>query len=254
MAIAVAVLAWLISGDPIRFLAVMVVATPCPLLIAIPVTIIGSVSLSARRGIIIKDPAVLEQIDTCRTAIFDKTGTLTYGEPRLTEILTTPDVNADDVLSAVAGLERYSRHPLSSAITAGAKERGLTLDEATEVTERPGDGLRGIIGGLSVQVTGRGAHLARVPEDSAALPPVADGLECLVVIDGRYAATLRFRDEPRREGTSFIRHLPPPAWDFTGDARLWRPRERGAISRGEGRDHRGVCRSEPGAEAGTGPR
>ena len=73
-----------------RFLAVLVVATPCPLLIAIPVAIIGSISLAARRGIIIKDPAVLEKIDTCRTAIFDKTGTLTYGEPQLTELLPAP--------------------------------------------------------------------------------------------------------------------------------------------------------------------
>ena len=87
---AIALAAWVVSGEPLRFLAVLVVATPCPLLIAIPVAIIGSISLAARRGIIIKDPAVLEKIDTCRTAIFDKTGTLTYGEPRLTEVLPAP--------------------------------------------------------------------------------------------------------------------------------------------------------------------
>ncbi|MFM7151387.1 MAG: HAD-IC family P-type ATPase, partial [Gemmataceae bacterium] len=82
IAVAIALVAWALSGEAIRFLAVLVVATPCPLLIAIPVAIIGSISLAARRGIIIKDPAVLEKIDTCRTAIFDKTGTLTYGQPR----------------------------------------------------------------------------------------------------------------------------------------------------------------------------
>ncbi|HND56686.1 MAG TPA: HAD-IC family P-type ATPase, partial [Pirellulaceae bacterium] len=87
LAVALALIAWLVSGDPTRFLAVLVVATPCPLLIAIPVAIIGSISLAARHGIIIKDPAVLEKIDECRTAIFDKTGTLTYGEPRLTAIV-----------------------------------------------------------------------------------------------------------------------------------------------------------------------
>jgi P-type E1-E2 ATPase len=91
LAVALALAAWAVSGDATRFLAVLVVATPCPLLIAIPVAIIGSVSMSARRGIIIKDPAVLEKIDTCRTAIFDKTGTLTYGQPRLTELLPAPD-------------------------------------------------------------------------------------------------------------------------------------------------------------------
>src|SRR5262249_25581641 len=85
LAVASALVAWAVSGEVVRFLAVLVVATPCPLLIAIPVAIIGAISLSARRGIIIKDPAVLEKIDTCRTAIFDKTGTLTYGQPKLTE-------------------------------------------------------------------------------------------------------------------------------------------------------------------------
>ena len=90
LAVALALGAWWASGDATRFLAVLVVATPCPLLIAIPVAIIGSISLAARRGIIIKDPAVLERIDTCHTAIFDKTGTLTYGQPRLTELIPCP--------------------------------------------------------------------------------------------------------------------------------------------------------------------
>ena len=85
LAVLIAILAWIFSGEAVRFLAVLVIATPCPLLIAIPVAIIGSISLSARQGILIKNPAVLEQIDLCRTMIFDKTGTLTYGTPSLTE-------------------------------------------------------------------------------------------------------------------------------------------------------------------------
>ena len=91
VALTVALIAWVISGDPIRFLAVLVIATPCPLLLAIPIAIIGSISLCARRAIIVKSPVVLEQIAECRTAIFDKTGTLTYGEPKLTEQLVAPD-------------------------------------------------------------------------------------------------------------------------------------------------------------------
>src|SRR5262249_46181386 len=87
LAVAIALAAWRVRGDPTRFLGVLVVATPCPLLIAIPVAIIGSVSLSARRGIIVKDPAVLEKLDTCGTAIFDKTGTLTFGHPDLSEVI-----------------------------------------------------------------------------------------------------------------------------------------------------------------------
>ena len=116
LAVLIALVAWGVSGDSIRFLAVLVVATPCPLLIAIPVAIIGAISLSARRGIIIKDPAVLETIETCRTAIFDKTGTLTYGRPRLTDQIVVPGIDAAQVLGLVASLERYSKHPLAHAI------------------------------------------------------------------------------------------------------------------------------------------
>jgi P-type E1-E2 ATPase len=94
-----------VSGEWVRFLAVLV-ATPFPLIIAIPVAIVGSISLAARRGIIVKDPAVLEKIDTCRTAILDKTGTLTYGRPRLTEILAGSGFTEQEVLSLVASLER----------------------------------------------------------------------------------------------------------------------------------------------------
>lgn len=209
LAIAIAVIAWVASGDPLRFLGVLVVATPCPLLIGIPVAIIGSISLSARRGIIIKDPAVLEKIDTCRTAIFDKTGTLTYGRPKLTEVLAGEGVKGDDVLASVASLERYSRHPLAAATIEAAEERGLGLAEAAEVSERPGEGLRGVIAGRTLQVTSRKKWLAQSPDSSTALPPLAGGLECVAVIDGRYAATFRYRDEPRAEGQAFIRHLKP---------------------------------------------
>src|SRR6202049_496882 len=102
VAVALAILAWAISGDAVRFLAVMVIATPCPLLIAIPVAIIGSISLSARRGIIIKDPAVLEKVSTCRGAILDKTGTLTHGRPKWTEVNPGPGFDKNEVLALVA--------------------------------------------------------------------------------------------------------------------------------------------------------
>lgn len=209
LAIAIALLAWAVSGDALRFLGVLVVATPCPLLIAIPVAIIGSVSLAARRGIIIKDPAVLEKIDTCRIAIFDKTGTLTYGQPKLTEVFPATGFTRDETLAAVASLERYSRHPLASAMTEAATDANLSLQEAGEVSERPGEGLRGVIGGQMIQVTSRKKVAAQLPAAVESLPPLAGGLECVVLIDGRYAATFRFRDEPRAEGKSFVRHLKP---------------------------------------------
>ncbi len=209
VAVAIALVAWAVSGEALRFLAVLVVATPCPLLIAIPVAIIGSISLSARRGIIIKDPVVLEKIDTCRTAIFDKTGTLTYGQPKLIEILPNAHYTANEVLRLVASLERYSKHPLASAILKAANEAGLALQEAGQISERPGEGLRGNIAGRSIQITNRNKLAAQHSETVRLLPPIAGGLECVILIDGHYAATLRFRDEPRLDGALFINHLKP---------------------------------------------
>jgi heavy metal translocating P-type ATPase len=205
VAVAVALVAWAASGDPVRFLAVLVVATPCPLLIAIPVAVIGAVSLAARRGIVIKDPAALEKVETCRTAIFDKTGTLTYGKPALTEILPAPGFAGPEVLRLVAALERYSRHPLAAAVVEEA-ERAGPVPDAAAVSEPPGAGLRGEVEGKTVRVTGRTAAL-RDPAVAGQLPPQAAGMECVVLIDERYAATFRFRDQPRTDSASFVRHL-----------------------------------------------
>jgi len=209
LAVAIAVGAWLVGRDPDRFLAVLVVATPCPLLIAIPVAIIGAISLAARRGIIVKDPAVLEKIATCHTAIFDKTGTLTYGEPRLTELFAAPGFSEDEVLRLVASIERYSKHPLALAILEAAETRRLVLNEAAQVSERPGEGLRGTAADRRIQITSRKKLLQQHPADAALLPAIGGGLECVAVIDERYAGTLRFRDEPRQEGAHFVQHLAP---------------------------------------------
>jgi heavy metal translocating P-type ATPase len=207
LAVAIALAAWAAAGDPRRFLAVLVVATPCPLLIAIPVAIIGAVSLAARRGIIIKDPAVLEKVATCRVAIFDKTGTLTYGRPQLTDILPAPRWQAAEVLGFVAALERYSKHPLSEAVLEAARRCGLTPADASEVREPPGQGLIGQVAGRTVEVTSRKKLAARDRARAAEVPETAGGLECVALVDGAYAGTLRFRDRPRAEGAPFIRHL-----------------------------------------------
>jgi heavy metal translocating P-type ATPase len=209
LAVLIALVAWVISGQSSRFLAVLVVATPCPLLIAIPVAIIGAISLCARRGIVVKNPVVLETISTCHTAIFDKTGTLTYGRPRLTDQIVVPGTDAAHILGLVASLERYSKHPLARAILASADAAGVALQEVTEISEPPGQGLRGTVGGHTVRITSRGA-LDKAPVQGVdQLPAHAGGLECFVVIDDRYAAAYRFRDEPRAEGVSFIKHLKP---------------------------------------------
>ena len=209
LAVLIALAAWGISGQSNRFLAVLVVATPCPLLIAIPVCIIGAISQCARRGIIVKNPVALETITTCRTAIFDKTGTLTYGQPRLTEQIVVSGGDAPQVLGLVASLERYSKHPLARAILEQAANVGLQLQEVSEISEPPGEGLQGAIDGHVVRITSRGSLVNSSVEGAEQLPPHAGGLECFVVVDGRYAAMYRFRDEPRAEGMSFIKHLSP---------------------------------------------
>jgi heavy metal translocating P-type ATPase len=209
VALAVAVLSWVLSGESVRFLSVLVIATPCPLLLAIPIAIIGSISLCARRAIIVKSPVVLEQIAGCRTAIFDKTGTLTYGEPKLTEQLVAAGFDAKEVLTLVASLERYSKHPLARAILAAAKEAGIQIPEAANVGEQPGQGLRGTVNGRSVGITSRNKLLEQKVAGADQLAPLAGGLECVVVVDQRYAAAYRFRDAPRAESRSFVNHLGP---------------------------------------------
>ena len=205
VAVGVAVLAWAFTGDALRFLAVVVIATPCPLLLAIPVAVIGAISLSARHGIIIKNPAVLEQINGCRTLIFDKTGTLTYGKPTLTEIRCAPGIDKEEALRAAASLEQYSKHPLAHAILTAAKAASLALDPVSHMSERPGEGLEGKVAGREVRITGR----SKVAADRLRLPPPASGMECLVFLDGAFAAAFRFHDAPRRESKTFLDHLGP---------------------------------------------
>jgi heavy metal translocating P-type ATPase len=205
LALLVAGAAGFISADAHRFLSVVVIATPCPLLLAIPTAIVGAISLSARRAIIIKNPGILEQIDSCRTLIFDKTGTLTYGKPTLTAVICGPGFNRTEVMRLIGSLEQYSKHPLASAIVTAAKHENISLLPVTHVGERPGEGLRGTIEGRTVQITGRG----KVATEQLPLPPLANGLECLVFIDGCYAAALRFHDTPRKDSRMFIEHLRP---------------------------------------------
>ncbi len=215
LALAVALVAWLASGSATRFLAVLVVATPCPLLIAIPVAIIGAVSLAAKRGIVIRDPAILERLDTCRTAIFDKTGTLTYGAPSVTDVLPLGHSSVDEVLALAASLETYSKHPLASAVVQAADARGLDRQEVEAVAEKPGQGLTGRVrrsagsGITDVAITSRQKLAAVDPVAAADLPPSAGGLECVVLVDGARAGVIRFRDAPRPDGRPFIEHLAP---------------------------------------------
>jgi heavy metal translocating P-type ATPase len=209
VAVAIAGAAWAFSGDPVRFLAVMVIATPCPLLIAIPVAVIGAISRAAQRGIIVRTPSVLEQIPGVRTVILDKTGTLTYGRPSLTDEVYAPPFRREDVLPLVAALERYSKHPLADAIVRAARRAALYIPNVQHVREEPGRGLAGSVSGRTIEVTGRDRVLRDGRVQPETLPPAASGLECVVLIDGAYAATYRFHDAPRDESGAFVAHLGP---------------------------------------------
>ncbi|HEV2101855.1 MAG TPA: HAD-IC family P-type ATPase, partial [Candidatus Acidoferrum sp.] len=136
--------------------------------------------------------------------IFDKTGTLTYGKPKLSEIKCAHGFQHNEVLKFAASLEVYSKHPLAGAILEEARAEGLPTEPASEISERPGEGLQGTVGGRKILITGRGKLARR--ED---LPAVASGLECLVFMDGQFAAAIRFRDSPRSESNLFVRHLMP---------------------------------------------
>jgi heavy metal translocating P-type ATPase len=205
IAVATALLGWLLSGQPERFLAVLVIATPCPLLLAIPICIIGAISLAAKRGIVIKRPVVLEQVGSVRAMFFDKTGTLTHGEPVLTDLSCFSGMTEEDVLKLSASLEQYSKHPLAGAILRAAEERWGRLQRAEQISEKPGEGLRGLVDGSNVVVTGR--RKIR-PELAAILPPSGAGMECVVLVNDQLAALMRFHDRPRKESKPFIDHLP----------------------------------------------
>jgi len=206
MAVAVALSGWFVSGSPERFLAVIVIATPCPLLLAIPISIIGAISLSAKRGIVIRKPVVLEQVGQIQTMFFDKTGTLTHGEPIVTEIICFSDADPVDLLRLTASLEQYSKHPLATAILRSAKDKSIVLQHVDNISEKPGEGLLGHIAGRKILVTGRRKLNS---EMAAILPPGTSGMECVIVVDGHLYGLLRFHDRPRSEGKPFISHLRP---------------------------------------------
>lgn len=206
IAVAVALAGWMLSGNQERFLAVIVIATPCPLLLAIPISIIGAISLSAKRGIVIKKPVVLEQVGQIQTMFFDKTGTLTHGEPIVTEILGFAGADQMTILRLAASLEQYSKHPLASAILRAAGDKRIVLQNVENISEKPGEGLAGHIAGQKILVTGR---RKLPPEMAAALPASASGMECVIVVDNLVSGLLRFHDRPRKEGKPFISHLRP---------------------------------------------
>ena len=202
--LAVAGLAWALSGDPIRGLAVLVAATPCPLILAAPVAFIAGVSQAAQRGILIKGGGPLEALARTHTVMFDKTGTLTVGGARLVAIETAPGESADEVLRLAASLEQASHHVVATAIVAAAMAKGLRLEMPANARETMGSGIAGRVGGRDVIA---GAHQlvhgSRRPSEWAvrALRRAAwrSALTVFVAVDGRTIGALLLGDELRRE-------------------------------------------------------
>ena len=144
--------AWIVSGDPVRALAVLVVATPCPLLLAVPIAIVAGISRAAKRGIIVKGGGALEALARARVMLFDKTGTLTAGRPNLADVVAAPGHTLDDVLRYAASLEQVSPHVLAASIVTGARSRNVDIVLPEDVTEVPGAGISGTVGGTPVLV------------------------------------------------------------------------------------------------------
>ncbi len=198
--VAIAAAAWWFTGDPIRAVAVLVVATPCPLILAVPVALVAGLSRAAHFGVLVKGARPLEAMARIRTLILDKTGTLTDGRPQIVRIDSHDGMAADDILRHAAALDQASKHPVAQAIVAAAKARGLTLPIPGDVTEIPGEGVTGVIDGRPVLVGGDGFVAARVGRSSGGGPDLAVGSVLVAVaVDGRMAGHLVMSD-PLREG------------------------------------------------------
>ena len=201
--------AWLFSGDPVRFAEVLVLATPCPLLIAAPVAFLGGMSRSARNGIIVKGGATLQQLARARSIAFDKTGTLTYGRPQLVAVHPEPPFTADDVLQLAASAEQYSSHVLAAAVQAAALERDLALSPAASASEVATNGVRAEVDGHTVLV-GKHRFVAAAVSDPVTAPASAASTGQLLVyvgIDGQFAGTLALRDTPRENARATLDRL-----------------------------------------------
>lgn len=198
--------AWIISGDPVRFAEVLVLATPCPLLIAAPVAFLGGLSFSAKNGIILKGGAVLETLSKVRSAAFDKTGTITAGQPQVIRVEAIGTSDRDRVLFLAGSAEQYSGHVLAPGIVAAARKAGVTLTSTKEVEETPGLGLTARLDGARVKV-GSSLYMGHTlnQEDHPALAP--GEVAVYVSEDGRPVGYLVLADEIRPEAPAVVAYL-----------------------------------------------
>lgn len=202
--VAIAFAAWWFTGDPIRAVAVLVVATPCPLILAVPVALVAGLSRATHFGVLIKGAGPLEAMARIRILILDKTGTLTDGRPQIVSIDSYDGAGEDDILRLAGALDQASKHPVAQAIVTAAKARGLVLPVPSEVTEIPGEGVVGSVEGHKVIVGGDtfvGKLVGRTAGDHPALS--AGSVIVAVAVDGHVAGHLVMAD-PLREGAGIM--------------------------------------------------
>jgi len=208
IAFAIGFTAWAVSGEVIRFLEVLVVATPCPLILGAPIALISGMSRAAKHGIIIKTGAALERLAVLKTMAFDKTGTLTKGEPQVDKIITYGGISTPEVLALAAALEQNSNHILAKAIVGKAAAEKIKVPRAKKVQELTGNGLSAHVQGKDVLV----GRLGLIEERNITLPkgfrPTSiQQTAALVAIDGKLAAVITFKDEIRPESQHTLQQL-----------------------------------------------
>ncbi|RPF21883.1 heavy metal translocating P-type ATPase [Myceligenerans xiligouense] len=214
--------AWALSGEPVRFAEVLVLATPCPLLIAAPVAFLGGLSRAAGSGVIVKGGGVIEQLARLRSAAFDKTGTLTLGRPDLVDVRPAGGFTTAELLALAASAEQYSSHVFAESIRRAATERGLDLLPADEAGEVATNGVTATVGGHAV-VVGKPAYVASL---APGLTPADLGpgeAAAYVAVDGRFAGSIVLADDARPESPAVVAWLRANGVEnitmLTGDAR-----------------------------------
>ncbi len=212
LTLAVCALAYILSGDPSRVLAVLVVATPCPLILATPVAVVGGINRAARHGIIFRHGTALEQLGRVDVAVFDKTGTLTIGRPKVDRVQTTPEFTAEELLRLAGSVEHGSGHLLARTLVQEANDRGVFLPEGKHIVEAPGQGVSGEVEGRSVTVGGWSFVVSRHPSAEPALRDLLSrepeaGLRAYVAADGRGVGFVEYADRLRPELAGFISRL-----------------------------------------------
>ena len=202
---------WFLTRDPRRTLAVLVVATPCPLILAVPVAIVAGLSRAAKHGVLVKSAGALEAMARARTLLFDKTGTLTGGEPRVVAVEPADGFSSDEILALAGALAQGSQHVVSAALVAEARERGLDLPPPMAVREEHGAGLAGVVSARPVALGSLAYVASHLPElQRAFVPAVGPSAETMVTavgVDGRFAGLVVMADEVRQEARQALADL-----------------------------------------------